>query len=94
MKCTSARPRAAIRNPLLTFSDGRTDGAKSADGNIRACYVHGLFGHDDFRASILRWIGGKLRSLAYEAEVERTLDALADHLAAHVDLDALLGLAG
>lgn len=79
--------------PFLTFDDGRGDGAISSDGNIRACYLHGLFGHDAFRANLLRWIGAATSGLAYEAEVERALDALADHLARHVDLDALLALA-
>jgi adenosylcobyric acid synthase len=79
--------------PLLRFADGRPEGAISGDGNIRACYVHGLFGHEDFRAELLRWIGAESSDLAYEAEVERVLDELADHLAAHVDLDALLALA-
>ncbi len=79
--------------PFLQYTDGRGDGAQSPDGAIRACYVHGLFGHEDFRAAILRWIGAETSALAYEAEVERTLDALADHLARHVDLDALLKLA-
>jgi len=84
---------ADCARPLLAFEDGRTDGAMSPGGDIRACYLHGLFGHDGFRASLLRWIGAENSGLAYEAEVERTLDALADHLAAHVDLDALLRLA-
>ena len=78
---------------MLTFADGRGDGAQSPDGAIRACYVHGLFAHEEFRGSLLNWIGGQTSDLAYEAEVERTLDALADHLARHVDLDALLALA-
>jgi len=79
--------------PMLTFSDGRGDGAQSPDRAIRACYVHGLFAHEEFRGAMLRWIGAATSNLAYEAEVERTLDALADHLARHVDLDALLALA-
>jgi adenosylcobyric acid synthase len=79
--------------PMLTFSDGRSDGAQSPDGAIRACYVHGLFAHENFRGAMLRWIGAATSNLAYEADVERTLDALADHLARHVDLDALLSLA-
>ncbi len=79
--------------PLLIFDDGRADGAMSPDGHIRACYLHGLFGHDAFRTSLLRWIGAETSGLAYEAEIERTLDALADHLEGHVDLDALLRLA-
>jgi adenosylcobyric acid synthase len=77
----------------LRFHDGRGDGAMSPDGNIRACYVHGLFGHEAMRGALLRWIGAETSHLAYEAEVDRVLDALADHLASHVDLDSLLGLA-
>ena len=79
--------------PLLTFADGRGDGAVSKDGAIRACYLHGLFGHEAQRAAILNWIGAQASELAYEAEIERVLDALADHLANSVDLDALLRLA-
>jgi adenosylcobyric acid synthase len=78
--------------PMLRFEDGRTDGAISPDGAIRACYVHGLFGREDIRATLLRWIGAETSNLAYEAEIERVLDALADHLEKHIDLDALLTL--
>jgi len=74
--------------PLLTFADGRPDGATSADGGIRATYVHGLFADDRQRAV---WLGGT--GIEYEAEVERVLDALAEHLARHIDLDRLLSLA-
>jgi len=79
--------------PLLRFADGREDGAMSANGAIRACYVHGLFGHEAQRAALMRWIGAEPSGLVYEAEIERVLDALADHLEAHINLDALLALA-
>ena len=79
--------------PQLRFEDGRADGAISASGAIRACYVHGLFADEAQRAALLNWIGAEPPSLAYEAEVERVLDALADHLETHIDLDALLDLA-
>jgi adenosylcobyric acid synthase len=78
---------------FLTFEDGRHDGALSKDGAVRGCYIHGLFAHESFRAALLGWIGAEAADFAYEAEVERVLDALADHLARHVDLDALLALA-
>lgn len=81
------------QRPLLRFANGRADGAVSADGAIRACYVHGLFGDEDQRAALLRWIGAEPSALGYEAEVERVLDALAAHLEQHIDLDALLTLA-
>ena len=79
--------------PLLRFDDGRADGAVSANGAIRACYVHGLFSAEAQRAAILRWIGAEPSDLTYEAEVERVLDALAAHLEQHIDVDALLTLA-
>jgi adenosylcobyric acid synthase len=78
--------------PLLRFADGRFDGAISADGRVAGAYVHGLFAEDAQRAAWLAGLGAR-SDLAYEAQVERTLDALAAHLAAHVDLDALLSLA-
>jgi adenosylcobyric acid synthase len=74
--------------PLLHFADGRPDGAMSADGRIQATYVHGLFADDRQRAG---WLGGA--GLRYEAEIDRVLDALAEHLARHIDLDRLLSLA-
>ncbi|MDO9383484.1 MAG: cobyric acid synthase [Hyphomicrobiaceae bacterium] len=79
--------------PYLRFSDGRQDGAASADGRVAGCYVHGLFGADSFRAAWLRAMGAPASTLDYDAAVDRTLDALAAHLSEHVDLDGLLALA-
>jgi adenosylcobyric acid synthase len=81
--------------PMLRLDDGRLDGAVSADGRVMGCYLHGLFTSDAFRHAFLARLSPGRRSsgLAYEAQVERTLDALADHLAAHTDLDALLAAA-
>jgi adenosylcobyric acid synthase len=78
--------------PLLRFDNGHLDGAISADGQVRGTYVHGLFADDTQRAGWLEWLGGKGGDIAYEQEVERVLDALAAHLAEHVDLDRLLSL--
>jgi adenosylcobyric acid synthase len=79
--------------PLLRFADGRTDGATSADGRVRATYVHGLFADDSQRAALLSWFGADAGTLSYEAEIDRTLDELADHLAHDIDLDHLVSLA-
>jgi adenosylcobyric acid synthase len=79
--------------PLLRFADGRADGAISADGQIRGTYVHGLFANDAQRAGWLSWLGGSDGGFNYEAEIDRVLDALADHLTRHVDLDRLLSIA-
>jgi adenosylcobyric acid synthase len=79
--------------PFLRFDDGRTDGAMSAEGRIRATYVHGLFADDAQRAALLAWFGASAGGFSYEADIERVLDALADHLARDIDLDRLLSLA-
>jgi adenosylcobyric acid synthase len=79
--------------PLLRFADGRTDGATSADDRIRATYVHGLFADDSQRAELLSWFGARAGALSYEAEIDRTLDELADHLTQDIDLDRLVSAA-
>jgi adenosylcobyric acid synthase len=79
--------------PQLRLSDGRHDGAVSADGRVAGCYVHGLFTDDRQRASWLKCLGADVSPLDYEAEVESTLDALADHLERHIDCDRLIELA-
>lgn len=79
--------------PMLRFDDGTDDGAGSADGRVRAAYVHGLFADDRQRAAWLTRLGGTPSDLRYEAEVEAVLDRLAEHLGRHIDLDRLLDLA-
>ncbi len=83
---------AGLENPWLTLEGGRPEGALSPDGNIMGTYVHGLFASDDFRHAFLARLGGK-GTVAYEAQIENTLDALADHLEEHLDLDRLLAAA-
>lgn len=79
--------------PFATLSGGRTDGATSRDGRAQGTYVHGLFADDAQRSAWLERLGGSASSLAYEDGVEETLDALARHLEAHLDLDLLLTIA-
>ena len=74
------------------ISDGREDGAVSADGRAMGCYVHGLFADDRQRASWLERLNAEPSGLDYEAAVEETLDRLAAHLERHIDCDALLEL--
>ena len=52
--------------------------------------MHGLFADDAQRAAWIARLGGRASGLDYEQGVERVLDALAEHLAAHIDLDGLL----
>lgn len=73
--------------------DGAVEGAASADGRVRGSYLHGMFSSDAFRASFLAGLGHR-SDHAYDAGVEATLDALADHLETNMDIEALLQLAG
>jgi adenosylcobyric acid synthase len=77
--------------PMITI-DGRPDGAGSPDGRVQGTYVHGLFASDDFRRAWLASLGAS-SGIAYESRIEQALDALADHLEAHVDIDAVLAIA-
>jgi adenosylcobyric acid synthase len=77
--------------PAVTI-DGRPDGAGRADGRVQGTYVHGLFTGDAFRKAWLANLG-ITSSLAYEAQIETALDALADHLEAHLDIEAMLKIA-
>jgi adenosylcobyric acid synthase len=76
--------------PFARLADGSPEGAISADGQVAGTYVHGLFADDRQRAAWLARYSGGSTNVAYEAQIERTLDALADHLAGHIDLDRLL----
>ncbi|QGX99195.1 cobyric acid synthase [Roseovarius faecimaris] len=70
---------------------GAPHGAARADGRVLGCYLHGLFSADGFRQAYLQRLGGQA-VIGYEQAVEETLDALADHLERHMDLDRLLAL--
>ncbi len=79
--------------PFATIN-GRPDGAISRSGRIAGTYLHGCFASDEFRAAYLKAIGAEPSGLTFDAEVDATLDRLAEHLARHVDTDRLLTLAG
>ena len=80
-----ARPFARI--------DSRHEGATSADGRVMGSYLHGMFAGDAFRAAFLRDLGVDAAQRSHGAGIEATLDALAAHLEAHLDVSGLLALA-
>jgi adenosylcobyric acid synthase len=84
---------ADCARPVLKFSDGRMDGAASADGRVEGCYVHGLFAGDAQRREWLERLGAGSSAVHYDDVVDATLNDLAQHLERHVDCDALLALA-
>jgi adenosylcobyric acid synthase len=84
---------AGTQRPLVRLDDGRMDGAISVDGRIFGTYLHGFFAGDAQRRAWLSRLGAPASPLAYEELVEQTLDALAAHLEAHLDVEKLLSLA-
>ncbi len=72
---------------------GRPHGATSPDGLVMGCYLHGLFRADAFRADFLTPRGATI-SESYDAQTDAVLDRLGAHIAAHLDLDLLLEMAG
>ena len=81
-------------NAAMLELAGRPDGAVSADGKTMGCYLHGMFSSDAFRHAFLNSIRSRAHSgLGYEDRVENTLNALAVHLEATLDLDAILAIA-
>ena len=84
---------ADCARPFARLAGGLSDGAVSADGRVIGTYIHGLFADDRQRAAWLARLGDATAAVAYDDLIEQTLDALAAHLAAHIDLDRLLTLA-
>ncbi len=78
--------------PFGRLADGSPEGAVSADGRVTGTYVHGLFADDRQRSAWLARLGAAPSTIAHDALIEATLDRLAAHLAAHIDLDRLLSL--
>ncbi len=83
---------AGCERPMLRLA-GRPDGAMSADGRVMGSYLHGIFASDPFRRAFLSRLGAAPSGLSYEGEIEKTLDAFADHLEENLDLAALLAAA-
>jgi len=78
--------------PIFRIGEAE-EGAQSPDGRVQGAYLHGLFTGDGFRRAYLAGLGTVASGVAYEAEVDATLDRLAAHLEAHLDLDGLLSVA-
>ena len=79
--------------PMVDF-DGRLDGAISRNGNVRGCYLHGLFTSDGYRKKLLKQHGFMAdEGVSYKASVEIALDELADAMEQYIDIDGLLEIA-
>jgi len=81
------------QRPFARLADGSPEGAVSPDGRVIGTYIHGLFADDRQRTAWLARFAAGTATVAYDASIETTLDRLAAHLEAHLDLDRLLKLA-
>ncbi|EKT4522207.1 cobyric acid synthase [Pseudomonas putida] len=85
----------ALERPAVQLTDGRCDGAISADGQILATYLHGLFEGSHSCAALLRWAGLEdAQAIDYEALRERDIERLADLVERHLDTTRLRELCG
>jgi len=60
---------------------------------VQGTYLHGLFTSDGFRRAYLGRLGVAATDQSYLRKVDQTLDALADHLETHLDVEGLLAVA-
>jgi adenosylcobyric acid synthase len=79
--------------PFARLSDGSPEGAVSPDGRVVGTYIHGLFTDDRQRSAWLRRYAADGAAISYDGLIDETLDRLAAHLEAHIDIDRLLSLA-
>jgi len=87
------RTEGADRARAFALVDGTPEGAVSADGRVQGSYLHGLFTSDAFRRAYLARLGIAAANASYGVRVEDALDALADHIETHLDVEGILALA-
>jgi adenosylcobyric acid synthase len=87
------RTQGGDRARPFAFVDGASEGAISADGRVQGSYLHGLFSSDSFRSAYLARLEANASNESYRGRVESALDALAEHIEKHLDVDGLLALA-
>ncbi len=98
-----AVPRDSSRSceaaPVLTDSQNQPSGARSTNGQVWGCYLHGLFDADPFR----RWFIDRLRqrralsplqTVQVRYELEPAFERLADTVRACLDMSAIYRLMG
>jgi len=80
--------------PFALLDGNRPDGAMSADGRIMGSYVHGQLSSTGLRRALLERLGVSSDGADHGAAVDAALDQIADSLEQHLDIDALVAIAG
>lgn len=80
--------------PFARLAQGRADGAIGRDGRTFGTYCHGLLAKPGLRSALLARIGAQSDGFDNDARVDAALDALAEAMERHLDIDGLLALAG
>jgi len=84
----------ALHHPALQLEHG-TDGALSADGQILATYLHGLFESKLATDAVLRWASlGEVNTPDYHVRREADIERLADMVEQYLDGNKLRSLFG
>ena len=84
----------ALQHPAMQLEHG-AEGARSADDQILATYLHGLFESQQATCALLRWAGlGEVHSDDYHARREAEIDRLADTVEQYLDKRQLYALFG
>jgi len=88
--------RTISKSPWLT-GPASPDGARSLDGQVWGCYMHGLFHNDRFRSAWLTKLGRQARpdfqpevQISTAEQLQLSLDRLADAFETHVNFDRLM----
>jgi adenosylcobyric acid synthase len=82
---------AGLSRAVIALDDGRMDGAMSADGQVLATYLHGIFELPGACSELLQWMGlPDAQSVDQAALREEAIDRLADAAEVHLDLGRLL----
>ena len=77
-----------VAHPFMTNGQ-EVLGHQSPSARVMGTYVHGLFKTGAFRARFLERLGTGSNAEDFHARIDLALDALADALEKHLDLDAL-----
>jgi adenosylcobyric acid synthase len=82
---------ADLARPVALLEGGRAEGARSADDQVLATYLHGVFETPAACDELLRWMGVREpRSFDHALLREAAIDRLADAAEAHLDLKQML----